>query len=417
MNVASAQKKKFPPAVFEYTEKDIVLYALGLGCKRTDLKFVYENDPTFCAIPTFGVIPPMYYEISFNEFIPNFNPMMLVHGEQFTEIFKPLKTAGKLTQTGRIVDILDKGKAAAVIVESIARDQAGDMVLKNQSLLFIRGSGGFGGKKDLDRGAATKEYQIPARPADHIVVEKTSEEQAAVYRLSGDRNPLHIDPNMSAMGGFKVPILHGLCTYGIAGKHIFEKYGDFKSIKGRFTKHVFPGETLETHMWKEGDTVVFICKVLERDVIAIASAAVELRVAKKTASKAKALPVDLNVQGFNSSQVFLAIEKGLSALPSEIRAKEVTKADSVFAFTITNAEKKVNTWYVDMKNGEGSVGNGDVKADMIVLVSDKDFLDLASGRLQPQKAFMSGKIKIKGNMGLSGKLEGVLKLARPAAEL
>jgi putative sterol carrier protein len=171
-------------------------------------------------------------------------------------------------------------------------------------------------------------------------------------------------------------------------------------------------------MWKEGSKVIFIVKVIERDVIAISSAAVELRGAGDSAPPAKtATPAGINVPGFASSQVFAAIQKGLAALPAASRTKEVKKAASVFAFTITNAEKKVNTWFVDMKNGEGSVGNGDVKADMTVLVADKDFLDLASGKLQPQKAFMSGKIKIKGNMALAAKLEGVLKLAAPASKL
>jgi multifunctional beta-oxidation protein len=234
LDVSKAQKATFPTTTYEYTDKDVILYNLGLGSKRTDLPLVYENDEKFTAVPTFGVIPAFDYQtksIAFGDFLPDFNPMMLVHGEQYTEIRKPLKTSGKLTQTGRIIDILDKGKGAAVILGVTSKDASGDVVLENQFLFFIRGSGGFGGKKDLDRGAASADHTPPSRPADFVVREKVSEDLAALYRLSGDFNPLHIDPAMAAMGGFKLPILHGLCTYGIAGKHIFSKYGDFKSIK------------------------------------------------------------------------------------------------------------------------------------------------------------------------------------------
>jgi multifunctional beta-oxidation protein len=418
VDVSKAQKAKFASESYEYTEKDVILYALGLGCKRTELPFVYENSEKFVAVPTFGVIPALSYQmknLSFGDFLPDFNPMMLVHGEQYTEILKPLKTAGKLTQTGRIIDILDKGKGAAVILGVTSKDSSGEVVLENQSLLFIRGSGGFGGKKDLDRGPATTDHVPPARPADYVVREKVSEDLAALYRLSGDMNPLHIDPAMSAMGGFKVPILHGLCTYGIAGKHIFSKYGDFKSIKARFAKHVFPGETLEIQMWKEDQKVIFTVKVVERDAIAISSAAVELRSA--ISQKAASTPSGINVPGFGASQVFTAMEKGLNALSDSARTKEVEKTKAVFSFTITNSEKKTNTWVVDMKNGKGAVLCSDIKADMTVLVQDKDFIDLATGKLQAQKAFMSGKIKIKGNMGLANKLEKVLKLAAPASKL
>lgn len=173
-------------------------------------------------------------------------------------------------------------------------------------------------------------------------------------------------------------------------------------------------------MWKEGNKVIFITKVIERDVIAISSAAVELRVAGGASASKAAVEVggkSLEVAGFGASQVFSAIQKGLAALPSAEKVKLVKKTNAIFAFAITNADKKTQSWFVDMKNGEGSVGIGATKADMTVSVADKDFLDLAAGSLQPQKAFMSGKIKIKGNMGLANKLEAVLKLAAPKGKL
>lgn len=183
VDVAAAKAAKFKPGVFEYSEKDVILYALGLGCKRTDLPFIYENSDKFVTLPTFGVIPAFAYQtqnVSFADFLPEFNPMMLVHGEQYTEIKKPLKTAGKLVSTGRIIDILDKGKGASVIIGVTSKDASGDVVTENEFTFFIRGSGGFGGQKDSERGEATAANTPPTRPADKVIREKVSEDLAAL---------------------------------------------------------------------------------------------------------------------------------------------------------------------------------------------------------------------------------------------
>ncbi|KAI7874849.1 NAD(P)-binding protein [Lichtheimia hyalospora FSU 10163] len=279
-----AKKVQFEPHVFTYGEREVILYALGVGCKRTDLKFVYENDSDFATLPSFGVIPSfsLMNDLPFGDILPNFNPMMLLHGEQYLELKKPIPTSGTLTSEARIVEITDKGKGASVVLGVSSKDESGEVVFENQFTLFIRGSGDFGGpKKGADRGAASAANTPPNRKPDTIIREKTSEDQAALYRLSGDYNPLHIDPQMSAIGGFDVPILHGLCSFGISAKHVLKAFGNndpesFKSIKARFAKHVFPGETLETQMWKEGGKVIFQTRVVERDEIAISAAAVEL---------------------------------------------------------------------------------------------------------------------------------------------
>ncbi|KAI7895141.1 uncharacterized protein EV154DRAFT_436916 [Mucor mucedo] len=284
LDVESAKKLKFEPNVFTYEEREAILYALGVGCKRTDTQFVYENDVNFSVLPTFGVIPSFaaMNSVPFGDIVPNFNPMMLLHGEQFLSLKKAIPTSGTLKSESRIIDILDKGKGASVVLGVTTYDENNEVVFENQFTFFIRGSGGFGGKqKGEDRGAATATNAVPDRKPDAVITEKTNEDQAALYRLSGDYNPLHIDPEMSAMGGFKVPILHGLCSFGISGKHVLKAFGNndpetFKSIKARFAKHVFPGETLETSMWKEGNKVIFQTRVVERDVIAISNAAVEL---------------------------------------------------------------------------------------------------------------------------------------------
>lgn len=183
VDVAAAQKAVFAAVPFEYTEKDVIVYALGLGCKRTDLPFIYENSEAFVALPTFAVVPAFDYQmrhLTWNQFLPEFNPMMLVHGEQYTEIIKPLATAGKLTSTGQVIDILDKGKGAAVVLGVTSKNSQGEVVVKNEFTFFIRGSGGFGGKRDSDRGAATAANDPPSRPADKIVKEKVSEDLAAL---------------------------------------------------------------------------------------------------------------------------------------------------------------------------------------------------------------------------------------------
>ncbi|KAK0665114.1 hypothetical protein QBC41DRAFT_349810 [Cercophora samala] len=266
---------------FNYTERDIMLYNLGIGAKRTDLRYVFEGAEDFQAIPTFGVIPPFDTEFpySFDDLVPNFNPMMLLHGEQYLEVKKyPVPTAGKLISKGKLIEVVDKGNAA-IVRQGITTTNAetGEEVFYNEMTVFLRGCGGFGGqKKPADRGAATAANKPPARAPDVVVEEKTTEEQAAIYRLSGDYNPLHIDPGFAKMGGFKVPILHGLCFFGIAGKAVYEKFGKFKNVKVRFAGTVNPGQTLITEMWKEGNKVIFQTKVKETGKLAIGGAAAEL---------------------------------------------------------------------------------------------------------------------------------------------
>ncbi|KAJ1556843.1 hypothetical protein HK405_001627, partial [Cladochytrium tenue] len=263
----------------------------------------------------------------------------------------------------------------------------------------------------------------------------TTEDQAALYRLSGDRNPLHIDPSFAAVGNFEKPILHGLCSFGIAGKHILQKYGDlnpasFKSIKVRFAKHVFPGETVETHMWREGSKVIFQLKVVERNEIAISNAAVELQgewatralpAAAPAASAPAPAPAAASKAGagFQSEAVFATLENLIGTLPAAGRKALVTRTKAVFEFNLTNAAGETRSWYADLKNGAGAVGAGPspVKADMALTVSDKDFVELALGKMNAQKAFMSGKLKVKGNVALASKLEAVLKLVGPKAKL
>ncbi|WPG99883.1 Hypothetical protein R9X50_00270300 [Acrodontium crateriforme] len=280
-NIETALKAKADGTEFFYDERDVILYNLGVGAKRTDLPLVFENDDNFQVLPTFGVIPTFnaVAPFSMSDLVSNFNMKMLLHGEQYLEVRSfPIPTEATVECFPKLVEVIDKGKSGIITSGSLTKDKrTGKELFYTESSAFIRGSGGFGGKtKGSDRGAATRVHIPPKRKPDAVVEEATSEEQAAIYRLSGDRNPLHIDPEFSKVGGFEVPILHGLCFFGIAGKAVVQTFGMFRNIKVRFAGVVLPGQTLITEMWKEGNTVIFQTKVKETGKLCIAGAGAEL---------------------------------------------------------------------------------------------------------------------------------------------
>ena len=272
------------PSTSTYADTDVSLYNLALGAKHTDLSLVYEGSDDFQVLPTFGIVPTYHSEAPYSvkDIVPNYDQRKLLHGEQYLEIKQfPIPTSGTLKSETHLIEVVDKGNAALVRRGNNTTDANGKPVFYNESVSFIRGAGGFGGSsKPSDRGAATALNNPPSRSPDQIVEEKTSEDLAALYRLMGDRNPLHIDPKFSAVGGFKVPILHGLASFGITGKHVYQAYGPFKNIKVRFAGTVLPGETIVTEMWKEGGKVVYRAKVKETGKVCISNAAVELMVGR-----------------------------------------------------------------------------------------------------------------------------------------
>ncbi|KAH7884521.1 hypothetical protein F5I97DRAFT_1812245 [Phlebopus sp. FC_14] len=277
--VADAKRQVPDDHTFAYGERDVILYNLGVGATEQDLQWTYEGHDDFAALPTFGVIPQFAASSGISlGWLPNFNPAKLLHGEQYLAIKGPIPTEGELVNETRLLEVLDKGKAASVTTIVHTRDKAtGKLLFENQITVYIRGAGGFGGKRTgSDRGAATAPNTPPNRKPDAVAEEKTSASQAALYRLSGDYNPLHISPDFAAMGGFDKPILHGLCFMGIAGKHVLQAFGAYKDIKVRFAGIVFPGETLVTEMWKEGPKIVFVTKTKERGSTVLAAAAVTL---------------------------------------------------------------------------------------------------------------------------------------------
>jgi (3R)-3-hydroxyacyl-CoA dehydrogenase / 3a,7a,12a-trihydroxy-5b-cholest-24-enoyl-CoA hydratase / enoyl-CoA hydratase 2 len=277
---------RFAPADSVYGEDEAILYALSIGMgadplDAAELPFVYElHGAGFKVFPTLAVTFPftLFWQIVD---VPGltFNPMMLLHGEQYVEVKRPLPPAATFTNQAHISHIYDKGSGALVLLEVRTLDEAGEEVALNRSSLFIRGLGGFGG----ERGPSGAANQPPDRTPDAIITEKTQPNQALIYRLSSkDRNPLHADPQMAAFGGFDRPILHGLCTYGFAARAVMKQFAGykverFKSMQARFSKHVFPGETLITEMWQESEARILCqCKVAERDEVVLVNAAIEL---------------------------------------------------------------------------------------------------------------------------------------------
>ncbi len=235
---------------FEYNEDTVILYALGIGAGRDDLDFVYEKNlqvyPTFAVIPFFPVLIPIAIEANLNMFT-------VLHGEQKIILHKTIPVKGKLVSTATCKSIYDKGDKGAVInIDIESRDENGELLFENKAVVMDRSGGNFGG----ERGPKAEKIIPPeGKKPDFRVVQKTSPDQAALYRLSGDKNPLHIDPEFSKLGGFDIPILHGLCSFGFAGRAILESICDnnpakLKSFGARFTGVVFPGETLVTEGWK-----------------------------------------------------------------------------------------------------------------------------------------------------------------------
>ena len=258
---------------FTYTERDAMLYALGIGFGRdpmnlAELPYVYENG--LKAVPTLATVIA-WGNSSVGK--TGINYLMVVHGEQRLAIHKTLPTSATIMAEERIVGAFDKGKdkGAVLVTEKVIKlKDTGEKLCTLGGTIFARGDGGFGGPKE----GAPVPHPIPDRAPDLAQSCDTRPDQAFLYALSGDRNPLHRDPNVAKMAGFPRPILHGLCTYGTACRAIVETVckNDASKIVGfdvRFSAPVFPGETIVTEMWIDGPVVSFRSKLKERDVIVI----------------------------------------------------------------------------------------------------------------------------------------------------
>jgi len=254
------------PSERSWGHKDALLYALGVGAGSLDptgfeLEFTTENShgvtqrvlPTFTTIVGQGGRGPLS--------LCDFDPAMLVHGEQSIRLHGEIPTEGAVSITTTVVGMYDKGSAGLVVLESESRHAgSGELAFTNRSALFIRGAGGFGGPRNPegDEESELAAEPLPTREPDEVVSYGTRPDQALLYRLNGDRNPLHSDPAFAKRAGFERPILHGLCTYGFTGRALLHLVcgsdpARFGAMRARFSKPTMPGDTLTVSVWDVGE--------------------------------------------------------------------------------------------------------------------------------------------------------------------
>ncbi len=266
---------RVPEVEHRFEARDTMLYALGCGAgadplDESDLKFVFEEG--LVALPTMAVILG-YPGFWLRDPETGVDWKRLLHGEQGLILHKPLPTSGVVIGRTRITNLIDKGAGKGALLYS-ARDifdhATGDLLATTTSTTFLRGDGGFGGEAT----PAPRPHAIPERPHDLSLDLPTAANAALIYRLSGDYNPLHASPHVAAAGGFPRPILHGLCTYAVAGRAVLRATcgndpARLKSLKVRFTAPVYPGETIRTEIWRDEDTVSFRAWAVERDLLVL----------------------------------------------------------------------------------------------------------------------------------------------------
>ena len=271
-----------PESRGEWTRDQVILYHLGIGAgsnptDKGELEYTFEKN--LKVVPSFGVIP-VFGALGSLAAVPGvqINFALVLHGEQDIAIHRPLPPEAKIVSSGRVAELYDKGKAALIVLEVETRDaSSGEPLCTNRFSIFARGEGGFGGESGPKAGNTA-----PEREPDHVAESPTLPQQALLYRLSGDRNPLHADPEFAKLGGFDRPILHGLCSFGIVCKAVVDDLldGDVDRVaryQARFAGVVFPGETIVTSMWREGDRILINAASKERGTPVISNAAIELR--------------------------------------------------------------------------------------------------------------------------------------------
>jgi acyl dehydratase len=266
---------------YSYTKDDVILYHLGVGAgvpatDSNELEYTYEKE--LKVLPSFGVIPTFGSMGSLGA-VPGleFNFAMLLHGEQDIIVHQPIPPEATITNSGKVAEIWDKGKAALLVMQVDTKDDAGKPLFTNRFSLFLRGEGGFGGESGPKVG-----NQAPEREPDGVIEQATLDQQALLYRLSGDKNPLHADPEFAKMAGFDRPIIHGLCSYGVVCKAIVDHVlgGDVSQVaryQARFAGVGFPGETYKISYWKEDNRILIAAHSKERETPIITNAAITVR--------------------------------------------------------------------------------------------------------------------------------------------
>ncbi|KAK3765706.1 hypothetical protein RRG08_026181 [Elysia crispata] len=408
--VAVSKAYRAAPMEFSYTEKDAILYALGVGVSTSQpdyLKFLFEMSEDFSVIPTFAVIPAFAMVFQNILKVPGFkiDPSKMLHGEQYLELYKPLPRSCKLISTFKVADVLDKGSGLVKVYNVETFDENGQKVAFNQHVDFMVGAGHFGGKKTSD--TIVPVVNPPNRNPDTFMEEKTMKDQAALYRLSGDPNPLHIDPSFAARGGWKAPILHGLCTFGHAVRHVMAKFANndmslFKAVKVRFVKPVLPGQTLRTEMWRDHNRIFFKTKIVETDEIVISGAYIDLHNTIQT--KVVLEPTS----GLKSTAIFKQMATQRKSMHT------FSKTDTgIFQWNITQEGATAASWTVDLNANEIYEGSPNTqKADCTLTLPDETFVDLVCGKLDLKKAMLNGSLKISGNIPLAQKLSNIFPASK-----
>ena len=282
-------EEKSEPKTLTYNEKDVMLYALGIGLgddplDDNELAFVYEKNlkvvPTAATVLHASAGRPQMAGSRSDHRQSSVNYTMIVHGEQKIELHRPLPTSGSFQTVTRTVGAFDKGagKGAVIVNETVWTDSDGEKVATLTGTVFARGDGGFGGPTE----GAPVPHSVPDRAPDTTLEFSTRPGQALLYRLNGDRNPLHADPDVAKRAGFDRPILHGLCTYGITCRAVLQAFASnsperIESHQVRFSSPVFPGDTIAVSMWRDGDVVSFEARAKERDVTVVKNGKTVLR--------------------------------------------------------------------------------------------------------------------------------------------
>ncbi|XP_074556529.1 enoyl-CoA hydratase 2, peroxisomal [Curcuma longa] len=280
---------RFSETSFCYTERDVALYALGIGTCSGDavdekeLIYVYhKNGQKFIKVfPTFAALFPFARGLGLEGIHGlQYDPRLLLHGQQYIEIYRPLPSNSCILNKVKVAGLHDKGKATIIEIETTSYiKESGEVLCMNRSSIYLRGSGGFSSASQpysykTYSDSQPSRFSIPKHQPTAIFEETTQLSQALLYRLSGDYNPLHSDPMIAQVAGFARPILHGLCTLGFAVRAIIRSFCDgeataVKNIFGRFLLHVYPGETLVTEMWLEGSRAIYQTKVKERNRVVL----------------------------------------------------------------------------------------------------------------------------------------------------
>ncbi|MFS3129316.1 MaoC/PaaZ C-terminal domain-containing protein [Nocardioides sp. Bht2] len=272
IDLAAAMAAPPTTKTISWTTRDVLLYHLSLGAGRgadPQLRWTYEQElqvlPTFALVagqgPSAGELAPTALRLTGCDI----DLRRILHAGQAVTVHRPLPAIGEATITTRIADLWDKGKAAVIVLEHSAVDPAGELLWTTRMQIWARGEGGFGGE-----AGPTEDAALPAREPDLVVERATWPDQALLYRLNGDLNPLHADPAFARAAGFEAPILHGLCSYGILAGAVVEELLDgdaarLAALEVRFAGTLTPGETLRLRMWREADRLQLLATCVERD--------------------------------------------------------------------------------------------------------------------------------------------------------